>query len=85
MALPQTGNYKHKRKFEEIRKILLKELSKNKEITLNELAVNSGVSWKTAKLHLIYLKGKGLVEETLSTPYVRMFKITEKGLKEKNL
>jgi len=49
---------------------------------LNELAVKSGLSWKTAKLHLIYLKGKGLVEETLSTPYVRIFKITERGLKE---
>ena len=81
LALLQGKGIKHKRKFEEIRSILLKTLSKENELTLNDLAVKSNLSWKTAKLHIIYLKEKGLVEETLSTPYVRMFKITKKGLK----
>ncbi len=80
LAMP-IGNHK-KRSFDEIRMKLLKTLANNKKQTLNELAVNSGLCWRTAKTHIVYLKGKGFAKEVLSTPYVRIFEVTEKGEEE---
>jgi predicted transcriptional regulator len=71
-----------KRKFDEIRIRMLKTLSSNKQQTMNELANNSGLCWRTVKSHIIYLKGKGWAKEVLITPYVRIFEITEKGTEE---
>lgn len=68
-----------KRTFEEIRHLLLLELSKGKK-TLNQLAKESGINWKTTDNHITYLIGKGLAEEIFSSPYVRIFEITEKGM-----
>ncbi len=67
-----------KRKFSEIREILLVTLSKGKK-TLNTLAKEAGVNWKTTDNHLTYLMGKGLVKEVFSSPYARIFELTEKG------
>ncbi len=75
LAMP-IGNHKKRRMK------LLKTLASNKKQTLNELAVNSGLCWKTAKTHIVYLKGKGLAKEVLNTPYVRIFEVTEKGEEE---
>ena len=82
MAFPSGG---HKRSFDEIRIKLLKTLAENKKQTMNELAVNSGLCWKTVKTHIIYLKGKGFAKEVLSTPYVRIFEVTEKGEEESKI
>ncbi len=67
-----------KRSFEEIRNLLLIELSKGKK-TLNQLAKDSGINWKTTDNHLTYLIGKGLALEVFNSPYVRIFEITDKG------
>ena len=80
LAMP-IGSHK-KRSFDEIRMKLLKTLASNKKQTLNEPAVNAGLCWRTAKTHIVYLKGKGFAREVLSTPYVRIFEITEKGEEE---
>jgi len=67
-----------KRKFTEIREILLLTLSKGKQ-TINTLAKEAGVNWKTTENHLTYLIGKGLAAEIFSSPYARIFELTEKG------
>ena len=67
-----------KRKFPEIRNILLVALSKGKQ-TINNLSKEAGVNWKTTENHLTYLIGKGLVSEVFSSPYARIFELTEKG------
>ncbi len=67
-----------KRKFAELRNILLLHLSKGKK-TINTLSKESGVNWKTVDNHLVYLMGKGMVIEVLNSPYARIFEITEKG------
>ena len=67
-----------KRPFTEIRENLLITLSKGKK-TLNTLAKEAGVNWKTSDNHLTYLMGKGLVVEVFSSPYARIFELTEKG------
>ena len=67
-----------KRKFSKLRENILVTLSKGKK-TLNTLAKEAGVNWKTTDNHLTFLMGKGLVEEVFSSPYARIFELTEKG------
>ena len=70
-----------KRTFKEIREILLSALAKGKN-TLNNLAKEAGVNWRTTDNHLNYMKGKGLVAEVFTSPYVRIFELTERGKEE---
>src|SRR3989344_3554331 len=67
-----------KRTFIEIRERLLFVLS-HKRKTINQIANDSGVNWKTVEKHLTYFVGKGLVEEVFSSEYVRIFELTSKG------
>jgi len=83
LVMPSNGG--KKKSFEEIRIRMIKTLAENKKQTLNELAKNSGLCWRTVKTHIIYLKGKGLAKEVLDTPYVKIFEITEKGEEESKL
>ena len=68
----------NKRNFKEIRDLLLLELNGSRK-TINQLAQNSGVNWKTTQHHLVYLLGKGMVKEVFSSPYVRIFELTDTG------
>ena len=68
-----------KRAFPEIRKKLLLTL-RSGELTVNNLSKLSGVNWKTADNHLIYLIGKGFVKEVFVSSYVKIYALTEKGL-----
>ncbi len=72
-----------RRTFEQIRKTLIRELAKGDK-NLNQLARASEVNWKTAENHLIYLIGKGYAIKTIDSPYVKVFRITDKGNKVKN-
>lgn len=67
-----------KRTFIEIRKQLLNSLRPGQQ-TINQLAGNAGVNWKTTQRHLIVLIGKGLVREVFSSPHVKIYELTEKG------
>jgi len=69
---------KPKRSFQEIRNILLLQLYREKK-TINKLASDSNINWRTTELHLNYLVGRGLVREVFSSPYARIYEITEKG------
>lgn len=67
-----------KRTFEELRlRILLALAARNR--TINDIAVQSGINWRTVELHLTHLLGKKLVEEIFSSQYVRIFTITPRG------
>ena len=70
-----------KRTYDKIRKSILSTID-GPQKTINEIAKNSKVNWKTVQRHLTYFKGMGFIEETFSSPYVRIFEITEKGKQE---
>ena len=74
---------KSKRTFSDIRSNILISLSEGQK-TINQLANDAGINWKTVSNHLIHLLGKGFVNEVLSTPYVRVFELSEHGKEHLN-
>lgn len=71
-----------KRRFNELRKSILKLLQNKKQFTLNQIARSAGINWKTVDNHITYLIGRGFVREVFHSPYVRIVEITERGLEE---
>jgi len=67
-----------KRKFDQIRDIILHDLLDGKK-TINKIASDSGINWKTVERHIIFLIGKGMVHEVFNSPYVKIVELTEKG------
>lgn len=67
-----------KRKFSDLRDIILKNLNDEKK-TVNQISSETGINWKTVDNHLIYLVGKGMAQVVFSSPYVKIFEITEHG------
>lgn len=67
-----------KRTFSDLRDIILMTLSPGKK-TVNQIANESGINWRTVDNHMVYLVGKGLAKTVFSSPYVKIFEITEEG------
>jgi len=67
-----------KRRFRDIRELILKSLY-SKRKTVNQISSDTKINWKTVDNHLIYLIGRGLVEIVFSSPYVKIFELTEVG------
>jgi DNA-binding transcriptional ArsR family regulator len=67
---------KPKKKFKDIREIILKDLE-NGERTVNQIASATGLTWRTVDNHLIYLIGKALVEPVYVSKYVKIFRLRE--------
>ena len=67
-----------KRRFHQLRDLILKNLKPGKK-TLNQLASDSGINWKTVERHIIFLIGKGMVHEVFSSPYVKIVELSDKG------
>jgi len=67
-----------KRTFGVLRDILLAALSGGQK-TVNQLATESGVNWKTVDNHLIFLVGKGWARIVFSSQYVKIFELSEQG------
>jgi len=67
-----------KRRFRDIRVLILKSLYSERK-TVNQISSETKINWKTVDNHLIYLIGKGLVEIVFSSPYVKIFELTETG------
>lgn len=65
-----------RRTFPEIRKLILRELSKGQK-TINEIAEATGLTWRTVDKHMIYLIGLGKAEPVLITRYVKIYKVKE--------
>jgi len=67
-----------KRTFKDIRTSILICLSSGKH-TINEISFKTKINWKTVELHLTYLVGRRLVNEVVSSKYVRIFELSEDG------
>lgn len=67
-----------KRSFSHIRHMILSALVDSRK-TINQIAKDIEVNWKTVENHLTYLMGKKFISEVFSSKYVRIFKITEAG------
>ncbi|MBI4450817.1 hypothetical protein HY642_02495 [Candidatus Woesearchaeota archaeon] len=67
-----------KRTFSALREHLVATLGDGRK-TVNQLASDAGINWRTVDNHLIYLVGTGLVREVFSSPHVRIVELTEKG------
>ncbi len=67
-----------KRTFLLLRYIILKSLSSGVK-TINWIAKETGINWRTVELHLTYLVGKGYAREIFNSQYVRLFEMTEQG------
>ena len=67
-----------KRTFIQLRNIIIATLSSSKK-TINQIANDSGINWKTVEKHLTHLIGKKLVDEVFSSEYVRIFELTNIG------
>ena len=69
-----------KRTFEQIRKLILTDLSSGQK-TINQVSASSRINWRTVMHHLNHLGSIGLVDEVLHSEYVRIFRLTEAGKK----
>ena len=67
-----------KRTFTDIRDLILRTIGERKK-TVNQISAEGGINWRTVDNHLIYLLGKGLVRTVFSSPYVKIFELSEDG------
>jgi predicted transcriptional regulator len=67
-----------KRTFKDLRTFILICLSSGQH-TINEISFKTKINWKTVELHLTYLVGRRLVNEVVSSKYVRIFELSEDG------
>ena len=67
-----------KRTFSQIRENILLSLTKGQR-TINQVANDTSINWKTVENHLTYLLGKNHVREILKSEYVRIFELTDEG------
>ncbi len=67
-----------KRTFLLLRLCILKSLSTGVK-TINQIAKENSINWKTVESHLTYLMGKGYAREIFNSQYVRIFEITDSG------
>ena len=70
-----------KRTFEQIRGLILEHLFHGQQ-TINQLAISTGVNWRSVRQHLAYLSYNGDVAEILHSEYVRIFRLTEQGMQK---
>ena len=67
-----------KRTFIELRNSIILTLASGQK-TINQIASETGINWKTVENHLVYLAGKGWVREVFTSAYVRIFELTAFG------
>ncbi len=72
------SNFPQKRTFAEIRNYILLSLASGQK-TINQIASETGINWRTVDNHLVYLLGKILVKEVFRSSYVRIFELTSFG------
>lgn len=68
-----------KKTFQQIRKLILKDL-RGGHRTVNQIADNTSLTWRTVDNHLIYLIGKGKVEPVFVSKYVKIFQLKERPM-----
>ncbi|MBI4150709.1 hypothetical protein HY492_01145 [Candidatus Woesearchaeota archaeon] len=68
-----------KRKYSQLRPLILKAFLKDQK-TVNQVATETGINWRTVDNHLIYLTGKGHLKAIFISAFVKIYAITDKGL-----
>lgn len=68
-----------KRRYKEIRISLLRGLAGGQK-NLNELSKVAKVNWRTTRNHMIYLVGIGYAKMVFSSPQVKIYEITQRGM-----
>lgn len=63
---------------EQIMKKILKSLSK-KDLSINEIARDINANWSTVEETLKFMSNLRLVKEVISTPKIRIFRLTKNG------
>lgn len=69
-----------KRTFKELQKLILRAL-KTKKLTKNQISKKAGIRWEVVDHQLILLKGKDYVEIFFEHERMKIYSITETGLK----
>ena len=72
------AQHSRKRRFSQLRRLILETLAEGQK-TVNQIASETGINWKTVDNHLTYLVGRGLAHEVFSSKFVRIFEITDRG------
>jgi len=65
----------------EIRRIILRKLASGPR-TINDLSNITQINWHTAERHINVLLNKKMVNEVLRASRVRIYEITQKGIRE---
>ncbi len=68
-----------KRTYKALRPIILKAFAKEQK-TVNQVATETGINWKTVDNHTIYLTGRGFLKAIFISPFVKIYAITDKGI-----
>ncbi|MCK5283152.1 MAG: hypothetical protein KAK00_07105 [Nanoarchaeota archaeon] len=71
-------NYSNRRKSIDIKRLILQSFSKKRQ-TISEISNRTEVSWHGISHNLEELKQLKFVEETITTPTTRIFKLTKIG------
>ena len=67
-----------KRRFGDLRLLILKALEPGQK-TVNQLSKESGINWRTVDNHIVHLIGRGYVAPVFTSPYVKIYQITDAG------
>jgi predicted ArsR family transcriptional regulator len=67
-----------KRRFGDLRLLILTALESGQK-TVNQLSKDSGINWRTVDNHIIHLIGRGYVSPVFTSPYVKIYQITDAG------
>jgi len=67
-----------RRTFDQIRLLILSALFQKRK-TINQIAKDIDVNWRTVDNHLTHLSERELIKEVFSSEYVRIFDITNQG------
>jgi len=69
-----------KRTFKELQKLILVAL-RTKKLTKNQISRKTGIRWEVVDHQLVLLKGYGYVELFFAHEKMKIFSITNEGLK----
>lgn len=68
----------NKRSFEDLRSRIILNLATGQK-TVNQIAKETGINWKTVDNHLIYLIGRKYVTDVFSSEFVKIVELSDKG------
>lgn len=69
-----------KRTYAALRPLILKAFSSGQK-TVNQVATDTGINWRTVDNHIVHLTGKGFLKEVFVSPFVKIYEMTDRGRK----